>query len=237
MTLRLRRGRLVRLEAGLRARRALWLTRTGLGQRANLAQYPYSYSPAELWALCEAATAARRLDGVFVEVGVASGTTTVYLNRHLATQGAPPPYYALDTFTGFTADDIAAERARGKIDAYEGWFAVNSLALFEKSMRQHQLANVTAMQADVGAFDFSRLPAISFALADVDLFRPMLAALRGCWSRLIPGGVIVCDDCAEGEHLWDGARAAYDAFCDEQGLKPDIRLGKLGYLTKEPVRP
>ncbi len=222
--------------ARFRTLRAAALIRTKLGRRANLAQYRYSFSPAQLWALCDAAASTSRLGGALMEVGVAAGDTTVFLNRHLASLGVPlPPYYCLDTFEGFSPKDIEVERANGRLYDYGGWFRVNSPTLLDASLRLHGLeGSVRIIQADAATFDYGTLPRLAFALVDVDLYRPMRAALAGCWERLLPGGIMVADDCTE-TTTWAGAKQAFEQFCEEISHPLDIRCGKLGFVHKPPL--
>lgn len=207
--------------------------KTEIARRAFLTQYRFPFNPEQLWAICSAAEEALRADGVFIEVGVAQGYTTLYLHHHLASLGEKRPYYCLDTFTGFLPDDIETERRRGKADDFDAWFRLNSAELFRESLARNGLSStVTVLVADAGSFEYSSLPPIAFALVDVDLLRPMRAALEGCWSRLAPGGIIVADDCHPGPHTWDGARQAYEEFCAAHGLALDVRHAKLGYAGK-----
>jgi hypothetical protein len=60
----------------------------------------------------------------------------------------------------------------------------------------------------------------------------MLAALHGCWARLLPGGLLVADDCQDQVNAWDGARQAFEEFCDSTGLALDVRHFKLGFARK-----
>jgi O-methyltransferase len=60
----------------------------------------------------------------------------------------------------------------------------------------------------------------------------MTGALQGVWDRLLPGGVIVADDCSPHDHRWDGALQAYNEFIAKVGLPHEIRTGKLGILRK-----
>ena len=78
------------------------------------------------------------------------------------------------------------------------------------------------------------LPSLAWALVDLDVLRPMRAALEGCWERLLPGGVLIADDCQDATHAWDGAREAYEEFCEAHDLPIDLRAEKLGFCWKPP---
>jgi predicted O-methyltransferase YrrM len=208
------------------------LVRTDYGRRILLPQYRYMFSPEQLWSLCQAAESVLPLGGAFAEIGAADGRTTVYLHRHLEKKGEAPTYYCIDTFNGFTSEDIKVERARGKTDNYAESFFNNSKKRFQRTMKMNGLDRTVVVQADAATFDYSSLPPLSFALVDVDLLRPMRAALAGCWDRLLPGGILVVDDCDPSVNIWDGAHEAFVEFCEKQGLPIDIRHEKLGFASR-----
>jgi hypothetical protein len=189
------------------------------------------FSPEQLWSLCQAAESVLPLGGAFAEIGVCDGDTTLYLHRHLAGKGDAPTYYCIDTFSGFTEEDIRGERERGKAADYKDIF-LTSKARFQRTMQMNGLDRTVVVQADAGTFDYSSLPPLSFVLVDVDLLRPVRAALAGCWERLLPRGVLVVDDCDASISLWDGAYEAYVEFCREHELTVDIRHGKLGFVSR-----
>jgi len=207
-------------------------TTTDIGRRLVLPKYRYMFSPEQLWALCQVAETGLALGGAFAEIGCYDGSTTVYLHRHLQDKGELPPYYCLDTFSGFTEGDIAVERERGKTEDFKDVFYWNSKACFERTMELNGLSRVVVIRADATTFDYSSLPALSFALVDVDLMQPVRVAMAGCWERLVPGGMMVVDDCTKDIGGFDGALEAYTEFCRGKGLPVDIRHGKLGFATK-----
>ncbi len=211
------------------------LTWPKLGTKILLPKYRYMFSPEQLWALCEAAEHCAPLGGAFAEIGVFDGSTTAYINRHLREQGFAPKYYCLDTFSGFTPEDVAVERERGQTDDYARHFYLNSKQCFERTMRQNGVDEAVVIQADASTFDYSSLEPLAFALVDVDLYRPVQVALAACWERLLPGGMIVVDDCTKDIDAFEGALYAYTEFCEAHGFPVDIRHGKLGYLSKPPT--
>jgi hypothetical protein len=223
------------LRTRLKIRRRELLLKTRFGRRALLTRYDLSWFPAQLWELCQSAASVKPLGGAYVELGCAWGAFTVYLNRHLIGWGPPPPgyrYICIDTFSGFTDTDIAGERDRGMAFSFDD-FDFNSKRLFEEAMRWNHLAEVVeVVQADAVTFDYGSLPPVAFALVDVDLHVPVLAGLRGLWPRMLPGGIVVVDDCNPDHPKWNGAYQAYVEFCAEVGLEPDLRLGQFGFLER-----
>lgn len=207
-------------------------TTTDVGRRLVLPKYRYMFSPEQLWALCEAAERGLGLDGAYAEIGVYDGGTTVFVNRHLREKGRAPVYYCIDTFSGFTPDDIAVERQRGKTEDFNDLFYFNSKVCFERTMLQNQVDNAVVIQADATTYDYASLPPLAFVLVDVDLRQPVESAMRGCWDRLIPGATMVVDDCTTAIDGFDGALAAFTEFCQQRDLPVDIRHGKLGFVTK-----
>ena len=68
-----------------------------------------------------------------------------------------------------------------------------------------------------GTFDSARDKRYRFVHVDVDLYEPTLASFAYFWPRLMPGGVIVCDD-----YDWPGARRAVEEFCRDAGVAFDV---------------
>jgi SAM-dependent methyltransferase len=215
----------------LEAREAL--SRTGLGPiiRHVLPRYEYNFTPAQLHLLCDSLDQTRHLEGPVLEIGCASGQTTIYLNTHLKTTGALKPYVCIDTFCGFPQKYVDFEvRFRGKKAAsYSTSWKYWSKELFERTMAYNGFDHVKVIQADIGEYDVMELARPSFCLIDVDLYQPVLSALRKVYERMTTGGIIVVDDCLP-NNKYDGALQAYEEFTAERSLAKDLQAGKLGVL-------
>lgn len=198
-----------------------------------LHRYDYMYEPAQLVRLATLLDEALAADGSIVEIGCAHGRTTVFLNRFLDDVAPERNYVAIDTFSGFTESDVREERRRGRRSPYERWFRANSPQVFERTMALNGVDRPEVVEADVNDFDFASLGTIAFCLVDVDLYRPVLAALEGVWPRLAAGGVIVVDDCDPDDRRWSGAHEAYIEFSDAIGVPPTIELRKLGIIRRD----
>lgn len=206
-------------------------------QRRVLPRYAYNFNAAQLCFLCDCLERTREVAGAVVEVGVAGGETTLFLNSYLDARGIDKAYLAIDTFGGFTPQDVAVEvRGRGKRETdYRGveGFQVNRQEWYDAAMRMNGVTRVRSIRVDVNEFDLRAPGAIAFCLLDVDLYRPTRKALGELYAALSPGGIIVTDDCSPDDARWDGALQAYREFAGTIGQAQEIVLGKLGVIRKE----
>jgi hypothetical protein len=170
-------------------------------------RYPFMFTPSQLAFLVDCLNETDAVEGSIVEIGCAFGETTVFLNRHLDELGTTKRYLCIDTFKGFTGEDVAVERHRGKWHDY-GEFRANNVRWFERRMVNSGIDRVEVHIADAANFDYSLFGPVSFALVDVDLYRPVRAALLGLAPRMSLGGIVVVDDC-EDDSRFDGALAAF----------------------------
>ena len=98
-------------------------------------------------------------------------------------------------------------------------------------MKRFGYPNVTVHKADAKNFDYGALGPIAFALVDLDLYRPVKESLERIFPQMAPGGVILVDDCGEGEGgRWDGAYQAFREFCAERNMSPRIVCQKIGII-------
>ena len=173
------------------------------------------------------------LPGCVLEIGCNRGSTTIFLNRHLRDRGIQKSYYALDTFSAFTRRDVSHEvEVCGKAPSLGTHFAVNDQRWF--SDRSMQLARIPQRPFDQMRCRRIRLPSlglIALALCDVDLHLPTKSALKGTYDHLLPGGIIVCDDCLP-SGPYDGALMAYQEINANNGSAPRIVHDKLGMITQ-----
>lgn len=204
--------------------------RTGL-HRTLFYRYDYMFRPAQLSFLVSCLTTTGSLPGPVLEIGCAGGNTTVFLNEHLKDLEDARKYICIDTFAGFTDEDIAVEVSRGKdMDVYKQVFRAYQKNWFDATMSNNKISRVTSIQADVNLFDFSGFEQISFCLIDVDLTRPVQRALEEVLPRMASGGIIAVDDCKPNNE-YDGALSAYLDIVKAHDYPVDIRHGKIGVIT------
>lgn len=212
-----------------------WAYRSELLAEISAPRYRYCLQVSELCAIAEAISATAGSEGRVVEMGVARGMTTVFLNTHLDALKDKRQYLAIDTFSGFTSEDVDFEVThRGKDRrAYFG-FTYNDETVFRRNMAKLGFDRVEVLKLDVNDLEKEHLERVSVALIDVDLYRPTLQALRVTYEALEDGGYIFVDDVYTGT-VYDGAAQAYFEFTDGMGLPRTTVGDKCGVIRKQPV--
>lgn len=193
--------------------------------------YAESLEPATLAFLVNAIDETRPLGGSIVEIGVARGMTSVFLNEHMRAREDSRRYLCIDTFSGFTEADVAYEVThRGKTRGFYSGFSYNSPDIFRRNLSRYP--NVEVLQKDANFVTKDDTGPIAVALIDVDLYLPIKNALSAIYEALIPGGYIVVDDVSKDGTIYDGARAAYLEFCRERGMPVEIICTNGGVVRK-----
>ena len=171
-------------------------------------------------------------DGAVLEIGVGGGGTSIVINKFMAEESINRPFYAIDTFYGFTKDDVDFERKqRGKTDRYRGYRS-NSKDWYTKTLIAHGIHNARVIQADAKQLDYTKFAPVAFCFLDIDLYNPIASVLPRLHDVLAPGGMIVVDDCNPADSPYDGAGQAYREFCASRGIAAEIVHDNLGIIRK-----
>lgn len=198
-------------------------------------RYRYMFSPMQLCYMATEIGKRAGLKGNILEVGVSGGATTILLAKYAEEAGFNGKYYGIDTFSGFTKSDIEYEvtnRGKKSHNYFMTGFEVNSKKYYDWVIKHNKLRQVQSIQSDASVLEYHKLGPISFALLDVDLYKPTAAILPLIFDELLPGGIIVVDDCDPTKDRWDGAYHAYTEFVDNNGLEKNIIHNKLGIIEK-----
>jgi Macrocin-O-methyltransferase (TylF) len=202
--------------------------------RLGVPKYPYNVEPAQLAALVSEIDRLAMIKGSIIEIGVARGLTTRFLCEHIRSQelDASTTYYALDTFSSFTAKDLAYEvNVRGKNRSELEAFAYNDFEVWKSNFASFSF--VKAIQGDCAEFDYSTIAPLKLVFLDVDLYVPTKNALPLLYENLVDGGTILVDDVMNNSH-YDGAYQAYVEFCKELCVPTAIIGNKCGMIKKTP---
>jgi ADP-heptose:LPS heptosyltransferase len=140
--------------------------------------------------------------GDIAELGVYKGNTGYMLASLARKIGATA--YLLDTFEGFSQDDLAGVDANKKME-----FADTSLEQVRDFVGNPNVRFVKGFFPDTS----DQIPEhakFSLVHIDCDLYQPFKAALHFFYDRLVPGGFLIMHDYASLH--WDGAERAVDEF-------------------------
>ena len=173
-----------------------------------------------------------KADGAVLEIGVGGGGTSIVINKFMEEESINRPFYAIDTFYGFTQEDVDFERKeRGKTDRYLGYRS-NSKDWYTKTLIAHGIRNARLIQADAKQLDYTQFAPVAFCFLDIDLYNPIANVLPRLHDVLALGGMIVVDDCNPADSLYDGAGQVYREFCASRGIAPEIVHDNLGIIRK-----
>ena len=196
-------------------------------------RYDFLLEPNELLELMLALRRGENLEGDVIEVGVARGRTTVFLNRFLDSLNSVKTYHVVDTFSGFVAEDVAHEQLnRGKQAYSYAGFSYNSPRVWERNIVQDNgLKRVKIIPRDIKQVHFDPKQMFSTALLDVDLYLPTKVGLEIIYPRLVPGGTIIVDDACEGG-AYEGAFAAFKEFAEMHPKECRLLPPKCGIVIR-----
>ena len=206
--------------------------------------YKFQMFPRQLCFLADSLNGVREVRGDIVEIGCAHGLTTTFLYEYMIHSGFKKNYVCIDTFDGFTENDLDYEfKERGNPHKWiSGLFKDNDIDWFKESLANRSINDVKVIKADISQLPIDALPEyIAFCLLDVDLYKPVESGLEKVYERLSPGGIIVIDDCwisfdrPELQRIteaYDGALAAYREFVKAHDLVEEVVEMKLGIIRK-----
>lgn len=201
-----------------------------VGFRSGLIKTRYGMllTPLELLELMGAIVKGEKLSGEVVEVGVARGKTTVFVNTLLDELGSQKKYFAIDTFSGFEPSDVDYEKnKRGKGFSFVG-FRYNDVRIWKRVVVDlNSFSRIKIIASDIKQVEFADDVRFSTALIDVDLYKPTLAALEKIYPRMTPGGSIIVDDVVW-DTPWDGSRVAFQEFVEKSSITSWEWIGDKG---------
>lgn len=172
--------------------------------------------------------------GNILEIGVGGGSTSILINYFLKQNGINGQYIAIDTFSGFTQEDVNFEQThRNKVSGYK-FYQSNSKNWFKKSLAAHGFVDAVVIEDDCKIVNYEQLGPIAFCLFDVDLYLPTKVTLPKLFEELAPGGIILVDDCDPSHPIYDGAHQAYLEFCEQMSMTPEIIERKIGVIRRPP---
>jgi len=149
--------------------------------------------------------------GAAAECGVWRGYFAMYINSFFPDR----TLYLFDTFEGFNQKDVDAETYDVSKDMINRWNErCKTTTPFIVNMRMKHPEKVIVRQGWVPeTFAGLEDERFCFVNLDMDLYKPMLDALRWFAPRMLMGGVILCHDYYN--DLFPGVKQAVDEFAKE----------------------
>ncbi len=192
---------------------------------------PYAYREfaqlriSRLYVLFDCLSRTEQLPGDVVEIGCASGGTSVRIARFLRETASSSRLVAIDTFEGFVESQFDHDTARGLGGHKRRAFSMNSSAFARRYAATSGFPTVDFVQGDICELELKALvDRIRVALVDVDLEIPTKASLDQVYPLLVPGGYIVVDD-LENKGYGAGVKRAVETFCEDNGIAYQQRYG------------
>jgi hypothetical protein len=176
-----------------------------------------------------------QLDGLVAECGCFRGLSSYLLCSTLKRANGAfdgHGYRIFDSFAGLSApqaEDAVAAAAAGAADLKQNTQAGNYAASLETV--KTSLCAFPRIEYFPGwipqAFPHEPEARYRFVHVDVDIYQPTRDSLDYFYPRLVPGGIIVCDD-----YNWPGARKAIEEVCARVGAQYQTTPHMQAYLVR-----
>jgi O-methyltransferase len=160
------------------------------------------------------AKAIRDVPGDLAECGVFKGASSYLMLA--ASSGTGKHFYGFDSFEGLSAP-VKDDRIVSPVAfVWQPHDLSTDLKIAERNLREFD-DQVSLLKGWIPE-RFAEVGGTRFSLVhiDVDLYDPTMASVKFFFSRLNPGGLIVCDD--YGFETCPGARKAMDDFARANGV-------------------
>jgi O-methyltransferase len=185
----------------------------------------FALQPERLYYYLDALWQRREIDGCVVEVGCWLGGTAATAHQFLAQTGRSRRYVCIDTFDGFVPEQFQADLVNGTPPQERKTFQANSKATVRKLIDYWDASSIELVQGDIVNVPDSDIPGdIAVCLLDVDLELPIYEGLKRIAPKLVPGGIILVDDCPD-NHTFAGARVGYAKYCADEGIPEEYIFG------------
>jgi O-methyltransferase len=192
---------------------------------------PFGLAPERLAIYLNCLLEKSHVPGDVAEIGCNIAGTAVIASKIVERFSPQKSYICYDTFQGFVDDQFDVDLTAGTPGSLRKYFSANSEKLAKRILRLHGRNDVVLVKGDATKLTTQQLrDKYSVILLDVDLSEPTYKILELFYPRLSSGGVILIDDCIEGNDDWK-AIIGYRRFCAEQKLAEEYRYG-FGIVSK-----
>ena len=158
-----------------------------------------------LYILQQFAKRQRKLNSNFVEVGIYAGMSMFFMAEYCDNK-----FIGIDSFEGLSQPISGVDT-----DYFKQGDLTCPIDYATKYLSRYK--NIELVKGWVPEV-FSSLPDINYSLVhvDVDLYEPTKASIEYFWDKLLPGGVLICDDFGSSKTI--GAKKAMLEFFGEDSI-------------------
>lgn len=152
--------------------------------------------------------------GQVAEVGVYKGEFAQYINILFPNK----KLYLIDTFEGFSENDVELEKECRFSNADTGQYAFCDIdaILLRMKYPENCVVKKGQIQYLIGNDNELKNEKYCYVSIDVDLYAPILCALNFFWERMVIGGYIMIHDYNNSD--FKGAKQAVNEFCEANGI-------------------
>jgi len=186
----------------------MWLDEAEFWETWKASSYLNRQRPDRKFVLWSMARSTRNLGGDTAECGVLDGASS-YLICSARQDVGPVQHHAFDSFEGLS---LPADEDRPTSAFAFRWVPGDlAVSLEEATTKLSRFDNIRYHKGWIPTrFTAVSEHRFSFVHIDVDLYQPTRDSLEFFYPRMVPGGILLCDD--YGYHTCPGARKAFDDF-------------------------
>ena len=169
-----------------------------------------------IYTACWVATNAVRLDGDFVECGVASGMISRAIAHYVGWEKHQSKlFWLLDTFAGYPVEQLTTQERQAGLGSLEQTYD-DSYDRVAKTFGA--FSNVRLVKGKIpDTLEQITSERVAYLHLDCNAVVPERAALEHLWDRLVPGAWLLVDDYGWNECFQQ--KLAHDEFAESKGLR------------------
>ena len=173
-----------------------------------------------------------RLDGDVIECGTRKGKSALYM---LEACEAKREIFLFDSFEGLS-DPVEGKDTIKNVFEKDGKTRIFNENFVEITERFESYSNVHLMKGWIpDRFAEVENRKIALLHVDVDMYQPTLDSFEFFYEKMVPGGIIICDDYGSG--AYPGARDAMDSFFANKPESPiELPQGQ-AFVIKQQISP
>ncbi len=163
---------------------------------------------------CWAADIGKKLDGDFVECGVAYASTSRVVMEYIDFKNLNKKFYLIDTYEGLDERYLSL-KDKFRNQSYKKIYTPNMYEFVEKAFKV--FSNVIIIKGVVPeVLEQVRPEKVAYLHIDMNCVIPEIAAAEYFWNKMTSGAIVLLDD--YGHKGYEEQHDAFDKFAKEKGV-------------------